>query len=244
MTKIDWVISPDGKLGRTWNPITGCTPISPGCENCYAKRFAERLQKNPKTDKYRNGFDVTIHLNEMNKPYQWRKPSTVFVCSMGDLFHEKVDDAVIKKIITDARSCSNHKFLFLTKRIERALEFDWYFEECKNLGIGVSVENDDYADRIKHLLKISTAMHFVSFEPLLGDVSSVNLDGIDWVIVGGETGPNARPMNPEWVCAIQRKCEEKQIPFFFKQWGGKSKKRIDIDGIIYHELPEFLMEES
>ena len=218
-SKIEWTET-------TWNPVTGCTKVSPGCKNCYAERMAKRLkamgQKN-----YTNNFELTCHPHMLQKPLEWKKGNMVCVNSMSDLFHKEVPDSFIQsafKIMTEA---TQHKFQVLTKRSERLYELngngnlDWR----KNIWMGVSVENSEYLYRIDDLRKTDAAVKFLSLEPLLGPLPAMNLSGIDWVIVGGESGPGARPMREDWVEDIKNQCITAGIPFFFKQWGGKNKKK-------------------
>jgi len=227
MSKIEWT-------EKTWNPVTGCTEISEGCKNCYAKRMSKRL-KSMGLKKYCNGFDVTMHPECLNEPFKWEKPCMIFVCSMSDLFQTGVSDDFINEVLFVTKYNSGHTFQFLTKRSGRLLNFSLHYD---NFWVGVSVESQKNIRRIEHL-KMSTAnLRFVSFEPLLGPVD-VDLTGIDWVIVGGESGPGARPIKIEWVRSIRDQCIEKKIPFFFKQWGGVNKKKAGrlLDGREWNEMP-------
>lgn len=229
MTKIEWT-------NRTWNPVTGCTPCSRGCENCYAMRMINRLQHNPLTaEKYKEGNKVVMHISELFRPKRWRKPSMVFVCSMGDLFHEKVTDIFILEILGVIRKNPKHIFQILTKRPHRAVEFlrrNNIKLLSPNVWFGVSVEDQEQADiRIPYLLKIPAHIRFISAEPLLSEINIKDQLGavlkyvrpttpkINWVIAGGETGPNARPMHPDWVRSIRDQCHATNTPFFFKSWG-------------------------
>ncbi len=251
MTKIEWVKNADGMQGKTWNPITGCTKISDGCKNCYAERMAKRLAGRygyPKGEP----FKVTRHDDRLGQPLKWRKPQTVFVCSMGDLFHEEVDGGILCTIFDIMIVAEKHTFLILTKRPKRMQEF---MTTCiqggviENIWLGVTAENQETAnERIPILLSTPAAKRFVSVEPMLGpvDLRSIHmgiggkgrftlnaLDGmeeydgeivdthnrLDWVICGGETGPGARPMNPDWARSLRDQCQKANVPFFFKQWG-------------------------
>jgi protein gp37 len=208
----------------TWNPVTGCTKISPGCKHCYAERLAHRLQAMG-SDNYRNGFALTLQPQMLERPLHWRRPRLIFVNSMSDLFHKDVPIDYIQQVFDVMRRASWHQFQVLTKRAERleqlAREIDW----PKNVWMGVSVENSDYQFRIDHLRRIGAHLKFLSLEPLLGPLTKLDLAGIDWVIVGGESGPKARPMNESWVIEIRDQCLSAGVPFFFKQWGGVFKKK-------------------
>lgn len=233
-SKIEWT-------NYTWNPITGCSKVSPGCKNCYAERFAKRLQLmgNPR---YRNGFKVSLQSDTLETPFHWKRPAFVFVNSMSDLFHEDVPIDYIKDVFGVMNKSNHLTFQVLTKRAERLLEISRMLEWTDNIWMGVSVENSDYVYRINHLLQTPARIKFISFEPLLGSVSEFETDGIDWIIVGGETGANARPMQKEWVMEIYYKCRENHIPFFFKQWGGVSKwkNRRKLNGKSFEEYPDVL----
>ena len=203
----------------TWNPTTGCTKVSPGCKNCYAEKMAKRLramgQKN-----YQNGFELAVHKQALEIPMTWRSPKTIFVNSMSDLFHENVSADFIERVFQVMREAQHHLYQVLTKRGDRLSQLDsqgvlW----PENLWLGVSVETQDYVSRIDHLKATRARCKFVSLEPLLGPLSDLDLVGIDWVIVGGESGPGARPMDSSWVIGIRGQCLEAKIPFFFKQWG-------------------------
>jgi len=230
-SSIEWTES-------TWNPVTGCTKISPGCAHCYAERMALRLQAMGQTN-YRNGFQVTIHEHALSIPLRWRKPQAIFVNSMSDLFHEDVPFDFIQKVFSVMQKASWHRFQILTKRSTRLLEFASLLPWPENVWMGVTVENSDYTCRIDDLRKINAAVRFLSIEPLLGAISNLKLSGIDWVIVGGESGPGARLMEPDWVSDIQKQCQESAVPFFFKQWGGINKKKTGriLHGRTYDELP-------
>lgn len=231
-SKIEWT-------KYTWNPITGCTKISPGCKNCYAEKFALRL-KTMGLYKYRNGFKITLHPQELSKPYFIKKPSLIFVNSMSDLFHENVPIEFIQQVFKVMNENKQHIFQILTKRPHILLKYDKddLLRWSDNIWMGVSVENQDYIWRIEYLKQSKARIKFISFEPLLGPVCS-DLSGINWVIVGGESGPGARPLEAEWVRKIRDICIEKKIPFFFKQWGGKNKKKTGriLDGKIWEQFP-------
>jgi len=215
-SKIEWTEC-------TWNPVTGCTKISPGCLNCYAERMSRRLQAMGQPN-YRNGFRPTLQPHMLEVPLHWRRPRMIFVNSMSDLFHKDVPLEFILKVFDVMRRASQHCFQILTKRSERLARISPQLLWPDNVWMGVTVENADYASRIEHLRQTDAAVKFISFEPLLGPVSHINLDGVNWAIVGGESGPGARPMRPEWVTGIRDCCLAKRIPFFFKQWGGINKK--------------------
>jgi protein gp37 len=206
----------------TWNPITGCTKISAGCKNCYAERMAHRLQAmgNPH---YANGFCLTLHEDTLGIPLRWRKPRMIFVNSMSDLFHEDVTHEFVQRIFDVMRQASWHTYQILTKRSSRLLELSGSIDWPVNAWMGVSVENEDYLYRVDDLRQIGAHTRFLSLEPLLGPLHGLNLDGIDWVIVGGESGPHARPMKTQW--AVDVKNQSRAVPFFFKQWGGMQRKR-------------------
>jgi protein gp37 len=230
-SKIEWTES-------TWNPVSGCTKISPGCAHCYAERMAKRLQAMGQ-HRYRNGFKVTLHPEALEEPYRWKQPRIVFVNSMSDLFHEKIPLEFIRRVFSVMNENSRHTFQILTKRSERLTELAPLLNWSDNIWMGVTVENSDYLYRINHLRQVDAAVRFLSLEPLLGSLEALDLSEIDWVIVGGESGPNARPMKEEWAVSIQSKCEQAGIPFFFKQWGGFNKKKNGrlLEGRIWDELP-------
>ena len=207
----------------TWNPVTGCTKVSPGCKYCYAERIANRLQKMGQK-RYINAFELTLHEDLVDLPLKWRKPRFVFVNSMSDLFHEEIPIEFIKRIFQTMEAASHHIFQILTKRAERLAGLAPQLAWPSNVWMGVSIENEDYLYRIKYLQKVPAAVRFLSIEPLLGPIRRLPLGGIDWVIVGGESGPKARPVKVEWVRNIRDSCLQKGVPFFLKQWGGKNKK--------------------
>jgi protein gp37 len=222
----------------TWNPVTGCTKISAGCKNCYAERMAKRL-KAMHSARYANGFEVTLHPEALDEPYGWKKPRMVFVNSMSDLFHPEVPTEFIQRIFETMRNTPQHNYQILTKRSDRlqdeAADFDW----PANVWMGVSVEDDRVVNRIDDLRKVKAAVRFLSLEPLIGPLYNLNLDGIDWVIVGGESGPKSRLMHKEWVDSIKVQCEEAEVAFFFKQWGGVRKHITGrtLNGKIFNEMP-------
>ncbi len=223
----------------TWNPVTGCTKVSLGCRYCYAERLAKRLRAmgNPN---YANGFRVTLHEHMLEVPLKWRTPRMVFVNSMSDLFHEEVPHDFIERVFDVMHRASHHVFQILTKRSERltrlAPELDW----PENVWMGVTVEHADYLDRVECLRRTPARIKFLSLEPLLGPMPQLDLAGIDWVIVGGESGPGARPMRVEWATEIRDRCGSAGVPFFFKQWGGRNKKKAGrvLDGRTWDEMPE------
>ena len=230
-SKIEWT-------DATWNPVTGCSKISAGCLNCYAERMAGRLQAMGQPN-YRNGFQVTCHEHMLEYPLRWKKPRTIFVNSMSDLFHEEIPDAFIVQVFEVMRKASQHRFQVLTKRAGR-LELLGRSLPCpENVWLGVTVEKYDYLNRIDLLRKTRAAVKFLSMEPLLSPMPGMDLRGIDWVIVGGESGPGARPMEAEWATEIQRQCQQAAVPFFFKQWGGPQKKKAGrlLNGRLYDGMP-------
>jgi protein gp37 len=224
--------------GSTWNPITGCTKISPGCKNCYAERMAHRLKAMGQPN-YSNGFQVALHEHVLELPLRWKKPQTIFVNSMSDLFHKDVPVDFIKKAFNVMNHAHWHSFQILTKRSDRLLKLSSELIWTPNIWVGVSVENERHKYRIDHLRLIKAEIKFVSFEPLLEPLGILNLEGIDWVIVGGESGPGARPMEESWVIGIRNQCIEEGVPFFFKQWGGFNKKKSGrlLDGRTWNEMP-------
>ena len=235
-TKIEWT-------EYTWNPVTGCTKISAGCTNCYAERMAKRL-KAMGLERYRNGFRVTLHLDLLDKPLDWSAPRVLFVNSMSDLFHEQVPLEFIEKIFSIMNRCPQHTFQVLTKRSERLLELSTHLRWSHNIWIGVTVENHDYAFRISNLAQVPARTKFISFEPLIGPINDIDLTEIDWVIVGGESGPYSRRMKKEWVIDIRDRCTAAGIPYFFKQWGGTKKKKNGriLDGKTWDEMPQLAHE--
>ena len=222
----------------TWNPLTGCTKISPGCKNCYAERMALRLQAMGQPN-YAKGFALALHEHMLDAPLQWKKPRRVFVNSMSDLFQDSVPVDFIRKVFAVMGAASHHQFQILTKRSERLHVLNELLEWMPNIWMGVSVESRKYAFRIEHLRQTYARIKFLSLEPLLAPLGKLDLSGIDWVIVGGESGPRARPMDPAWAREIRDQCIASNIPFFFKQWGGKRKSRTGrvLDGRTWNGFP-------
>jgi len=217
-----------------WNTVTGCSKISAGCLNFYAERWCHRL-KGLGQQKYRNGFRVTLHDDLVELPLQWRKPRLMFVNSVSDLFHEEVPLEIIKRVFDFMERADQHTFQILTKRAERLAQLGPHLQWPR----GVSVENSKYITRIDHLRRTGTVLKFLSLEPLLGPIPGVDLTGINWVIVGGESGPKSRPMKKEWAISVRDQCLEAGIPFFFKQWGGRNKKKTGriLEGRTWDEIP-------
>jgi len=230
-SSIEWTES-------TWNPLTGCTKISPGCKFCYAERMAKRLQ-GMNQPRYANGFELTLHEEALELPLSWKTPQRVFVNSMSDMFHRDVPLAFIRKTFGVMRRASWHQFQVLTKRSDRLLELSPSIAWPDNVWMGVSVETQDYVSRIDDLRGTGATVKFLSLEPLLGPLRDLRLAGIDWVIVGGESGPGARPMDVQWVLDIRAQCRAAGIPFFFKQWGGFNKKKSGrlLEGRTWDEWP-------
>jgi len=237
-TKIEWT-------DKTWNPITGCSKVSAGCMNCYAETMSFRL-KAMGTDKYKNGFNLTLHENCLSEPLKWKKPHTIFVCSMSDLFHEHVPSQFIDRVVDVIKQTPQHNYQILTKRSTRMNE---YFEERgipQNIWVGVTVDISDSKERIDSIRNLKAPIKFLSCEPLLEDLGKLDLTGIDWVIVGGESGSRARPMKEEWVLSIKEQAERQGSAFFFKQWGTwgrdgiKRNKKANgklINGKVYQAMP-------
>lgn len=232
-SKIEWT-------EVTWNPTTGCNKVSAGCKNCYAEIFSRRL-KAMGSDKYKNGFKLTVHPEVIEEPYSWKKPRKVFVNSMSDLFHEKIQIPFLKKIFKVMNDTPQHIYQVLTKRSERLVELADNFEWTNNIWMGVSVEDEKVVQRIEHLKKTPAKIKFLSVEPLLGPLPNLGLDGIDWVIVGGESGRKSRPVQESWVVDIKDQCEKNGVAFFFKQWGGMNKKANgrELKGVIYNGMPAY-----
>jgi len=222
----------------TWNPVTGCTKISPGCKHCYAERLAKRLKAMGQAN-YRNGFKVTLQPQMLELPLHWKTPKRIFVNSMSDLFHEEVPTSYIKKVFDVMGRAHWHQFQVLTKRSARVLELSKDLKWAPQIWMGVSVENDKYTSRIDDLRKTGAHVKFLSLEPLLGPLPKLNLRGIDWAIVGGESGPGARPVHPQWVTGLRDQCLKADVPFFFKQWGGVQKKKAgrNLEGRTWDEMP-------
>ena len=232
-TKIEWA-------EKVWNPITGCSKISEGCKFCYAERQSYR-NKGMKQEKYSEGFNLRTHPSALEAPCHWKKSSIIFANSMSDMFHEKLPIEYIHKVFKVINDNPQHIFLVLTKRADIMERLSPELTWTKNIWMGVTVESNKYYDRIDSLRNTGAKFKFLSLEPLLSSVSEIQLDGIDWVIVGGESGSNSRPLQKEWVVEIKDKCEELDIPFFFKQWGGFRKKEAGclLDGKEYKAMPDF-----
>ena len=222
----------------TWNPVTGCTKVSPGCKHCYAERMARRL-RGMGQPRYRNGFEPTLHDDLVELPLEWKKPRRIFVNSMSDLFHEEVPEPFLRRVFNVMRSAYWHRFQILTKRSERLARWAPSIDWPENVWMGVSVESATYLPRIEHLRSTAARVRFLSLEPLLGPLHHLDLSGIDWVIVGGESGPGSRPMLSDWVLEIRDRCRQEEVPFFFKQWGGTNKKRTGrmLQGRTWDEMP-------
>ncbi len=231
-SSIEWTES-------TWNPLTGCSKVSDGCKHCYAERMARRLQAMG-VENYRNGFKLTMHPHVLRKPLEWKTPQMIFVNSMSDLFHWDVPSEFIQQVFATMRAAHWHVFQILTKRAKRLPKLDAQLEWTPNIWMGVSVENDKVTWRIDQLRQTHAHVKFLSLEPLLGPLPNLNLAGIDWVIVGGESGPGARPMDEQWVLDIRDQCERAGVKFFFKQWGGSNKKKAGriLDGKTYDAMPD------
>lgn len=230
-SKIEWTET-------TWNPVTGCDKISQGCKFCYAERLAKRLKAmdNPR---YKNGFNVTLHEDLITLPLKWNKPRVIFVNSMSDLFHDKVPYRFISKVFQTMNESPQHIYQILTKRSDRLREMANHLPWSSNIWMGVSVEDERVLHRINDLRYVPAHVRFLSCEPLIGPLDSLELSEIHWVIVGGESGPKARPMKAQWVTSILDQCRESDVPFFFKQWGGVQKHKTGrkLDGRTYDEMP-------
>lgn len=222
----------------TWNPVTGCSKISPGCAHCYAERMAKRL-KGMGNSNYANGFELTLQPHMLRRPLEWKSPKRVFVNSMSDLFHKDVPTEYIEQVFSVMREAHWHQFQVLTKRSSRLERLSPFLDWPPNVWMGVSVESKEYTFRIDHLRNTSAAVKFLSLEPLLGPLEELNLTDIDWAIVGGESGPGARPCLRNWVVSIRKQCKAARVPFFFKQWGGFNKKKSgrQLDGRTWDEFP-------
>lgn len=231
-SRIEWT-------DATWNPVTGCTKVSSGCAHCYAERMAKRLQGMGQPN-YRNGFALTLQEHMLDVPLRWRQPKRIFVNSMSDLFHEDVPVAYIRRVFSVMRRATWHQYQILTKRAERLAEVGPPLPWADNIWMGVSIETDRYVGRLDSLRQCGAHVKFLSLEPLLGALPCLDLNGIDWVIVGGESGPGARAMKPEWVRDIRDQCRRAGVPFFFKQWGGVFKKCTgrQLDGRTWDEMPD------
>ena len=222
----------------TWNSVTGCDKISAGCKHCYASRMAVRLQAMGQPN-YRNGFNLTLQPEMLERPLSWKKPRLIFVNSMSDLFHRDVPLEYIQRVFDVMRRARWHEFQVLTKRAERLRELSSQLTWPKNVWMGVSVENQVFTHRIADLQATNANVKFLSVEPLIGEITEIDLEGINWVIVGGESGPGARPMERQWVVRIRDICQAANVPFFFKQWGGVNKKKTGrlLDGRFWNEMP-------
>jgi protein gp37 len=222
----------------TWNPVTGCDKVSPGCKNCYAERLSARLQamRNPR---YTNGFSLTLHEDQLGLPLRWRTPRRIFVNSMSDLFHKDVPEEFILAAFDVMKRASWHNFQILTKRADRLEQLAPKLPWSPNVWQGVSVEDRDNVWRVHHLRKVPAAVRFLSIEPLLGSIPDLPLAGIDWVITGGESGPHFRAPSPEWIREIRDQCVAAGVPFFFKQWGGRVSKSggRELDGRHWDDMP-------
>ncbi len=230
-SSIEWTES-------TWNPVTGCTKVSPGCAHCYAERMTRRLTAMGLPN-YKDGFTLRMHPHVFELPLRWKKSQTIFVNSMSDLFHKDVQREFILNVFDVMNRAHWHTFQVLTKRAERLAALEAELPWSDNIWMGVSVESKDYKRRIDFLRKTKARVKFISFEPLLADVGKVDLRGIDWAIVGGESGPGARPMDPRWVTSLRDQCLAQKVPFFFKQWGGVQKKKNGrlLEGRTWSEMP-------
>ena len=232
----------------TWNPVTGCTKVTRGCDNCYAERLAERF-RGTQGHPFERGFDLTLRPERLSQPLSWRRPRVIFVNSMSDLFHKDIPTEFIDRVFETMETADRHVFQILTKRSSLMRDYlrRRYGSELtpRHIWCGVSVEDDKASARVQHLRDAPVSTRFLSIEPLLGPIGDVDIEGIAWVIVGGESGPRARPMKAEWALAVRNICNRNGIPFFFKQWGGRTPKsggRL-LDGIEYNAMPEYLQEQ-
>lgn len=230
-TAIEWTEA-------TWNPVTGCDKVSPGCAHCYAEAFAERWRGVP-GHPYEQGFDLRMWPQRLDQPQRWKRPRMIFVNSMSDLFHERIPDAFIREVFASMEEADWHTFQILTKRPDRLIELAGTLPWPSNVWMGVSIENRRFVDRADLLREVPAAIRFISAEPLLGSLEGLDLSEIDWLIAGGESGPRARPAEPEWIRELRDRCQGEDVAFFFKQWGGRTSKaggRL-LDGVEYGELP-------
>lgn len=241
-SEIEWT-------NATWNPVTGCTKVGPGCDNCYAERFAERFRGVP-GHPFEPGFDLTLRPKRLNQPFEWRKPRMIFVNSMSDLFHKKIPKSYVDRVFDTMIAANWHTYQILTKRsslMRSYINARFGAAGCpKHIWLGTSVEDKNRTSRISHIQKTNAAVRFLSIEPLLGSLGQLDLNDIDWVIVGGESGPNARPMKEEWVLEVRDQCQTFDAAFFFKQWGGyrpKSGGRL-LEGREWNEFPPIVHRES
>lgn len=230
-SKIEWTEA-------TWNPITGCTKCSAGCEHCYAATLAKRLKAMGNV-RYKNGFDVTIHRDLFSRPLEWKKSKMIFVNSMSDIFHEKISDDDILQLFEVMNKANWHTFQVLTKRPDRLIDLSPKITWTPNIWMGVTVENSRALERVEKLKRCGARIKFVSAEPLLESISHIDLNGIDWLIVGGESGAGCRPLKKEWVVELRDIAKKSNTPFFFKQWGGfhHSQAGSELDGVEYKEYP-------
>ncbi len=222
----------------TWNPVTGCSKVSPGCKHCYAETMAKRLKAMGQRN-YQNGFALTLQPHMLELPLRWKRPQTIFVNSMSDLFHQDVPIEYIQQVFDVMRRAHWHRFQVLTKRADRLLELDDRLDWQPNIWMGVSVESEKYLHRIDLLRRTGAQVKFLSLEPLLGPLPNMRLEGIHWAIVGGESGLMSRPLDPDWVFDIRDQCNAAGVPFFFKQWGGRNKKKAGrlLEGRTWDEMP-------
>lgn len=233
-SKIEWT-------EITWNPTTGCDKVSAGCKNCYAEIFAKRLEAMG-SQKYRNGFKLTLHPDVINEPKKWKSPKKIFVNSMSDLLHDDIPITFLKEVFEVMNDTPHHIYQVLTKRAERIEKISANFKWTPNIWMGVSVEDERVKFRIQHLKNTPAKIKFLSLEPLLGPLPNLDLEGIDWVIVGGESGKKSRSIDKEWIIDIKDQCEKSNVKFFFKQWGGMNKKANgrELNGKTYSEMPEVI----
>lgn len=238
LSSIEWT-------DTTWNPVTGCTEVSPGCDHCYARTFANRW-RGVAGHPYEQGFQLMLRPERLLQPLAWRRPARIFVNSMSDLFHIDVPEAFIRDVFDVMAKASQHQFQVLTKRADRMERVLRRLSSPPNVWLGVSVESPLYYGRIRHLTRVDAAVHFLSCEPLLAALDGLPLQGIDWVIVGGESGSGARPMDAEWVRGIRDHCIATSTPFFFKQWGGVHKRKSgrELDGRTWDEMPRSIATEN
>ena len=230
-TRIEWT-------DATWNPVTGCSRVSPGCDHCYAEALAGRLKAMGNV-RYSNGFQVRLHQDLVDLPLRWKKPKLIFVNSMSDLYHPKVPDEFIRRVFDTMVQAHWHRFQILSKRPQRMAALAPRLPWPANVWQGVSIESADYLWRIKYLLRVPAAVRFLSLEPLLGPLPNTPLTGIGWVIAGGESGPHHRPCDPDWIRSIRDQCLRANVPFFLKQWGGRTPKAggRELDGRTWDEMP-------
>lgn len=234
-TQIEWT-------DATWNPITGCTKVGPGCDHCYAERFAERWRGIP-NHPYEQGFDLKLWPDRIEQPIGWKKPKLIFVNSMSDLFHKDVPRKFIDRVFDTMEQADHHIYQMLTKRSSLLRKYiNARYPDAPvpdHIWLGVSIEDRDHTSRLRHLQDTNATIRFISFEPLLGAIGEVNLEGIAWAIVGGESGPGARPMSPDWARELRDQCSEQDVSFFFKQWGGARPKSggRELDGMTWDGFP-------